>query len=74
MGLSLENGTREYYQKVLDNLKIRLGTDFADQVIIVCRFGKKFSEELKKYAHEIGMSPDMVITLWSYDDIKQIRQ
>ncbi|MFC1817227.1 hypothetical protein ACFL0M_15130 [Thermodesulfobacteriota bacterium] len=73
MGLSLENGTREYYQKVLDNLKSRLGTDFADQVIIVSRFGKKFSEELKKYAHEIGMSPDMVITLWSYDDIKQIK-
>jgi hypothetical protein len=55
---------------VLDNIKSRLGTDFADQVIIVTRFGKKFSEELKKYAGEIGMKKNMVITLRSYDDIK----
>ena len=70
MGLSLENGTLKYYQTVLDNIKSRLGTDFADQVIIVTRFGKKFSEELKKYADEIGMKKNMVITLRSYDDIK----
>lgn len=70
MGLSLENGTLKYYQTVLDNIKSRLGTDFADQVIIVSRFGKKFSEELKKYANEIGMKKNMIITLRSYDDIK----
>jgi len=70
MGLSLEDGTPEYYQKVLDNLKSHFGTDFADQVIIVSRFGKKNSKELKRYAHEIGMSRDMIITFWSYDDIQ----
>lgn len=70
MGLSLEDGTLTYYQKVLDNLKSRLGTDFADQIIIVSRFGKKLSEEIKRYAYEIGMNRKMVITLWSYDDIR----
>jgi len=70
MGLSLEDGTLEYYQRVLDNLKSRHGADFANQVIIVSRFGKKFSKELKKYAFEIGMSKDMVVTFWSYDDIE----
>ena len=70
MGLSLEDGTLGYYQKVLDNLKARFGNDIADQVIIVSRFGKRFSRELKKYAHDIGIKKDMVITLWSYDDIE----
>jgi len=70
MGLSLEDGTLPYYQKVLDNLKSRLGIDFADQVIIVSRFGQKLSEEIKRYAYEIGMNRKMVITLWSYDDIR----
>lgn len=70
MGLSLEDGSLEYYHKVLDNLKSLHGTDFADQVIIVSRFGKKYSKELKKYALEIGMSKNMVVTLWSYDDIQ----
>jgi hypothetical protein len=70
MGLSLENGTLKYYQTVMDNIKSRLGTDFADQIIIVSRFGKKFSDELKKYADEIGMKKNMVITLRSYDEIK----
>ncbi len=70
MGLSLENDTLEYYQKVLDNLKSLHGTDFADQVIIVSRFGKKYSRELKIYAYEIGMSRNMIITLWAYEDIQ----
>ncbi|MBU0987383.1 MAG: hypothetical protein KKH68_09040 [Proteobacteria bacterium] len=70
MGLSLENDTLEYYQKVLENLKSHHGTNFADQVVIISRFGKKYSDELKKYAHEIGMSKDMVVNLWSYDDIQ----
>jgi len=69
MGLSLENDTLEYYQRVLDNLKSLHGTDFADQVIIVSRFGKKYSRELKIYAYEIGMSRNMIITLWTYGDI-----
>lgn len=70
MGLSLEDGTLKYYQKVLDNLKSLHGTDFADQAIIISRFGKKYSKELKKYAYEIGMSKHMVVTLWSYEDIQ----
>jgi hypothetical protein len=70
MGLSLENDTLEYYQGVLDNLKSLHGTDFADQVIIVSRFGKKYSRELKIYAYEIGMSRNMLITLWTYGDIQ----
>ena len=70
MGLSLEDGTVEYYQRVLDNLKSHYGSDFANQIIIVSRFGKKYSRELKKYAYEIGMSKDMVVTFWSYDDIE----
>jgi len=70
MGLSLESGALEYYQKVLDSLKSLHGTDFADQVVIISRFGKKYSNELKKYALEIGMSKDMVVSLWSYDDIQ----
>jgi len=70
MGLSLENGTLTYYQKVLDNLKSRHGNDFTNQIIVVSRYGKKFSRELKKYAHDIGMSADMVVTFWSYEDIQ----
>ncbi len=70
MGLSLENDTLAYYQRVLDNLKSLHGTDFADQVIIVSRFGKKYSRELKIYAYEIGMSRNMIITLWTYGDIQ----
>ena len=70
MGLSLENGTLAYYQGILDNLKTLYGSDFADQIIIVSRFGKPFARQLKAYAHEIGMSKDMVVTFWSYDDIE----
>ncbi|MFC1869099.1 hypothetical protein ACFL0H_13355 [Thermodesulfobacteriota bacterium] len=70
MGLSLEDGSIEYYQKVIDNLKFRFGPSFASEVIIVSRFGNRFSKELKKYAHEIGLSREMAITFWSYDDIQ----
>ena len=70
MGLSLENGSLEYYQKVLDNLKALHGVDFANQLIIVSRFGKKFSNELKQYAYEIGINRDMVVTFYSFDDIE----
>jgi hypothetical protein len=70
MGLSLENGSLEYYQKILDNLKSLHGVNFADQVIIISRFGKKYSKDLKKYALEIGMNENMIVTLWSYDDIQ----
>ncbi len=70
MGLSSEDATLEYYQGILDNLKSRMGTDFADQIIIVTRFGKKYSKELKKYSKEIGLSRNMVTTFWAYDDIQ----
>jgi len=70
MGLSLEDGTLEYYQKVLDNLKSRHGRDFTGQIILVTRFGKKYAKDLKKYAHDIGVSGDMVVTIWSYEDVK----
>ena len=70
MGLSLEDGTMEYYQKILDNLKSRFGTQFADRVIIISRFGSRFSKGLKRYASEIGFSEGMVVTFWAYDDIQ----
>jgi len=70
MGLSLEDGSLGYYQKILDNLKSHFGTKFADRLIIVSRFGDQFSKELKEYAYEIGLGKDMEITFWSYDQIK----
>lgn len=70
MGLSQEDGTLEYYQRVLDNLKSRFGSEFADQIIIVSRFGNRHSKELKGYASAIGLSREMVVTFLSYDDIK----
>jgi len=70
MGPSMEDGSLKYYQKVLDNLNSRHGADFADQAIIVSRFGKKFSRELNKYAKEIGVSKKMVVTFWNYDDLQ----
>ncbi len=74
MGLSLEDGTLEYYQKILDNLKSRFGTEFADRVIIVSRFGNKYYKELKKYAYEIGLSEEMVVSFWSYDDLNSFNR
>jgi len=70
MGLSLETGILDYYQKVLDNVKSLHGTDFAKEIVIVSRFGKKYSSELMKYANEIGMNKDMAVTFWSFDDIE----
>jgi len=70
MGLSLEDGTLEYYQKILDNLKSRFGSEFADRLIIVSRFGNEYSNELKNYAAEIGMSEDMEVIFWDYDQIQ----
>jgi len=70
MGLSLEDGSLGYYQKILDNLKSLFGTKFADRVIIISRFGNKFSKELTKYAYEIGLGESMEVTFWSYDQIQ----
>jgi len=70
MGLSLEDGTLEYYQRVLDNLKSRLGDDFTGQIILVTRFGKKYAGDLKRYARDIGISKDMVVTVWTYEEAR----
>ncbi len=70
MGLSLEDGTLEYYQRVLDNLKSRHGDDFTGQIILVTRFGKKYARDLKKYASDIGISKDMVVTVWTYEEAR----
>jgi len=70
MGLSMEDGSLKYYQKVFDNLNFRHGADFADQAIIVSRFGKKFSRQLNEYAREIGVSQKMVVIFWNYDDLQ----
>lgn len=70
MGLSLENGTLGYYQKILDNLNSRFGAEFAGQVVIVSRFGSRFSNELNEYAHDIGMNREMEVTFLSYEDIE----
>jgi len=73
MGLSLENSTLGYYQKILDNLKSLYGTDFAERVIIISRFGDKFDEELKEYSKEIGIGENTEVFFWSYDQIKNGR-
>jgi hypothetical protein len=70
MGLSLEDGTLDYYQKILDNIKSRFGSEFTDRLIIISRFGDKYSDELKNYALEIGISEDMEVIFWSYDQIQ----
>lgn len=70
MGLSLEDGTLPYYQKILDNLKSLYGTDFAKQVIIISRFGSKFDKDVKRYSREIGLGENMDVILWSYDQLK----
>jgi hypothetical protein len=69
MGLSLEDGTLEYYQRILDHLKSRHGADFTDQIILVTRFGKPYARQLKAYARDIGISDEMVVTVWSYEDV-----
>ena len=70
MGRSLEDDTLEYYQKVLDNLKALHGNDIAGEIILVTRFGKKYAQALKKYAHDIGVSNDTAVDVWSYEDVK----
>ena len=70
MGLSLENDTLSYYQKILDNLKSQQGTDFADQIVIVSRFGKKYIRQLQRYARDIGWPPETEVLFRSYEDIK----
>ena len=70
MGLSLEDGTLEYYQRALDNLMSRYGADFSSQIILVTRFGKKFAGALKKYAHDIGISKNTNVSIWSYEDVR----
>jgi hypothetical protein len=72
MGLSMEDGTLEYYQKVIDNLKSRFGSEFTGDVVIVTRFGNRFSQGLRSYANEIGVASDMEIVFWSYEDVKLI--
>ena len=71
MGLSLEDGSLEYYHKILDNLKSLFGTHFTGRIIIVSRFGNKYSKELQQYAYEIGFGKEMEIMFWSYDQIRQ---
>jgi len=70
MGLSLENGTLVYYQKVLDNLKSLHGNDIAGEIILVTRYGKKYSRALKKYARDIGVSDGTSVVIWSYEDVQ----
>ena len=69
MGLSLEDGSLKYYQKILDNIKSRFGTSFTRRLIIISRFGNRFAKELKQYALEIGLGNDMEFIFWSYDQI-----
>lgn len=69
MGLSIEAGRLSYYQHVLDDIKARHGSDFADQIILVTRFGKPFETALQQYAREIGLARRMALVLWSYADL-----
>lgn len=70
MGLSIESGRPAYYQRVLDNIKARHGSDFADQIILVTRFGRPFEDELRRYAREIGLTDRMSLAIWSYADLE----
>ncbi len=69
MGLSLENGTLEYYQRVLDNLKSLHGNGLAGEIILVTRYGKKYARALKKYARDIGVGNKTSVVIWSYEDV-----
>ena len=70
MGLSLEDGTLAYYQRVLDNLKSLHGSDLSGKIILVTRYGKKFAPALKKYARDIGVGRNGGVEIWSYDDVR----
>jgi len=70
MGLSLEDGTLAYYQKVLENLKALHGNDLAGEIILVTRFGKKYAQALEKYARDIGIGKQATVLLWSYEDVR----
>jgi hypothetical protein len=70
MGLSLEDGTLEYYQQVLDNLKALHGPSLTGKIIIVTRFGKKYAPALKKYARDIGIGRETSVDVWSYEDVR----
>ncbi len=70
MGLSLEDGTLAYYQKVLENLKALHGDDITGEIILVTRFGKKYAQALEKYAHDIGIDKQTAVLIWSYEDVR----
>lgn len=70
MGLSLEDGTLVYYQKVLENLKALHGNDLAGEIILVTRFGKKYAQTLEKYARDIGIGKQAPVRIWSYEDVR----
>lgn len=73
MGLSLENETLSYYQKIIDNLKSLHGSDFTEKLIIISRSGNKFEKELRAYSKEIGIGEGTEVFFWSYDQLKDIR-
>jgi len=70
MGLSLEDGTLAYYQKVLENLKTLHGDDLSGEIILVTRFGKKYAQALDKFAHDIGIGDKATVLIWSYEDAR----
>jgi len=70
MGLSLEDGTLVYYQKVLENLKALHGDDLSGEIILVTRYGKKFAHALNKFAHDIGIGDKATVLIWSYEDVR----
>ena len=70
MGLSLEDGTLAYYQKVLENIKALHGNDLAGEIILVTRFGKKYAPALEKYARDIGIGKQAPVRIWSYEDVR----
>ncbi len=69
MGLSLEDGSLAYYQKVLDNLKAAYGDKLSGHLILVTRFGKPHAAALKRYARDIGLGTHLDLSVWSYDDV-----
>ena len=70
MGLSLEDGTLAYYQKVLENLKALHGNAITGEIILVTRYGKKFAPALKQYARDLEIGKDTTVQIWSYADVQ----
>jgi hypothetical protein len=70
MGLSLEDGSLAYYQKVLENLKARQGDQLNGRLTLVSRFGGTHAVALNRFARDIGIAADGDIRFQSYSELE----